>query len=91
VDTKQGKNLEMVTLKRFSKWRVDTKQGDNNQVWVYFQAKNNFDVNSTWRSLKYQNLKIQVKKKKQPKFIFDLIWFDTGSHGLHIDNCKDFS
>jgi hypothetical protein len=32
VDTKQGKNLEMVTLKRFSKWRVDSNQGDNNQV-----------------------------------------------------------
>ncbi len=28
-------------------------------------------------------------------FFFDLIWFDSGSHGLnheelHIDNCKDF-
>jgi hypothetical protein len=31
-DTKQGKNLEMVSLKRFSKWHVDSIQGDNNQV-----------------------------------------------------------
>ncbi len=28
----------------------------------YFQTKNNFDENSTWRNLKYQNQKIQAKK-----------------------------
>jgi hypothetical protein len=28
----------------------------------YFQTKNNFDENSTWRTLKYQNKQIQVKK-----------------------------
>jgi hypothetical protein len=28
----------------------------------YFQTKNNFDENSTWRTLKYQNKQIKVKK-----------------------------
>ncbi len=30
----------------------------------YFQTKNNFDENSTWRTLKYQNKQIQVKKSE---------------------------
>ncbi len=30
----------------------------------YFQTKNNFDENSTWRTLKYQNKLIQVKKSE---------------------------
>ncbi len=30
----------------------------------YFQAKNNFDENSTWRTLKYPNHEIQNKKVK---------------------------
>jgi hypothetical protein len=30
----------------------------------YFQTKNNFDENSTWRTLKYTNYEIQNKKVK---------------------------
>ncbi len=30
----------------------------------YFQTKNNFDENSTWRTLKYSNHEIQNKKVK---------------------------
>jgi hypothetical protein len=30
----------------------------------YFQAKNKFDENSTWRTLKYQNPEIKNKKVK---------------------------
>jgi hypothetical protein len=30
----------------------------------YFQTKNKFDENSTWRTLKYQNQQIQNKKVK---------------------------
>ncbi len=34
----------------------------NLKIANYFQTKNNFDENSTWRTLKYPNKEIQVKK-----------------------------
>jgi hypothetical protein len=54
----------------------------------YFQAKNNFDENSTWRTLKYQSQQIQVKKLETlSKFGKLESFFDFHTKRPKLQNC----
>jgi hypothetical protein len=61
----------MVTLKRFSKWRVDSNQGDNNQGAVYLVSRCALDLKKRKliQKTKIKNGLVFVKVNEGDKFV----------------------